>query len=266
MEKFPGAAVVLLAVVLLYSAAAGAQAKTVRISTEDYRPYTSQDLEHYGIDARIVTEAFRLSGYVVDYLFLPGARSYDMAKEGRTDATLPWAMRAERRKDFFYSDPVLAVDHEHFFFRRGYAIDWDPHKQNYDDVKGAQVGAIISYNYGEKFQQAERDGVINVMRLRTLKSAFAMLLKDRLDLVISKRRVGRHVLRDNFSDLEIDSLDSRPENLRQSSYDFLLISKKSPHAKAILDGFNQGLAKMRANGTYKRFMDEFEAGLLARSL
>lgn len=45
-----------------------------------------------------------------------------------------------------------------------------------------------------------------------------------------------------------------------------MISKKSPHAKAIQDGFNQGLAKMRANGTYKRFMDEFEAGLLARSL
>jgi ABC-type amino acid transport substrate-binding protein len=144
-------------------------------------------------------------------------------------------------------------------------IDWDPNKQNYDDVKGAQVGAIISYNCGEEFQRAEKDGVIHVMRPRTLKSAFAMLLRDRLDLVVSKRRVGRHVLWDNFSDLEIDSLDSRPENLRQASHDFLLISKKPPNAEVILDAINRGLAKMRVNGAYKRFMDEFEAGLLARS-
>lgn len=103
------------------------------------------------------------------------------------------------------------------------------------------------------------------MRPRTFKSAFAMLLRDRLDLVVSKRRVGRYVLWDNFSHLEIDSLDSRLENLRQASHDFLLISKKSPNAEAILDAFNRGLAKMRVNGAYERFMDEFEAGLLARS-
>ena len=46
---------------------------------------------------------------------------------------------------------------------------------------------------------------------------------------------------------------------------YLLISKKSPNAEAILDAFNRGLAKMRVNGAYERFMDEFEAGLLARS-
>jgi len=53
--------------------------------------------------------------------------------------------------------------------------------------------------------------------------------------------------------------------LWQASYDFLLISKIPPNAEAILDAFNRGLAKMRVNGAYKRLMDEFEAGLLARS-
>ena len=264
MGNFCRSLAILLSVIL-WAQVAGAQVTTVRISTEDYRPYTSPDLEHYGIDACIVREAFRLSGINVDYLFLPGARSFAMAKTGQTDATLPWALRETRRKDFFYSDPVLKVDHEHFFYRKGFKFDWDPKQPDYANLKGAQVGAIISYNYGKVFQQAEKSGVIEVMRLRTLEPAFTMLLNDRLDVVISKRRVGRHFLRDGFSKKYIALLDSRPENLRADSYDYLLISKKSPHAAFILNAFNHGLAEMRRNGTYDRFMSEFETGLLKQS-
>lgn len=109
-----------LAFLILESTAvyAGDDINVVRNATEEYPPYTSEKLKHYGIDSHIVSEAFRIEGIDVEYQFFSGARSYAMAKEGSVDGTLPWALRAERKQFFWYSDPVIQVDHEQFYYLR----------------------------------------------------------------------------------------------------------------------------------------------------
>ena len=177
------------------------------------------------------------------------------------DATLPWAKRAGREVDFFYSDPVIDVDNEHLFFRKENALVWDPQAPDYRNLRGQRFGAISSYNYGNLFQEAESDGVVSVSRVSELRQAFSMLLKNRIDVVISKERVARHVLNTFFSKDEIAAFDSLPEQVKPVSFDYLLISKKSLFGVDFLRAVNRGLKVLMDSGRYKQFLVDFDEGL-----
>jgi polar amino acid transport system substrate-binding protein len=246
---------------LLLQASGGQAQDTIRIATEEYPPYTSEVLNHFGIDAHIVSEAFKTQGIAVEYSFFPGARSYKLARTGQYDATLPWAKRAGREADFYYSDPVINVDDEHLFFRKEMALDWNPQVPDYRILRGKRFGAIISYNYGELFQEAESSGVVSVSRVSELKQAFSMLLLKRVDVVISKERVARHILNTSFSKEEIAAFTSLPEQVRPASFDYLLVSKKSLHGVEFLRAINRGLKILRDNGKYEQFLADFERGV-----
>ena len=246
---------------LLLQISRGQAQSTIRIATEEYPPYTSQNLNHFGIDAHIVSEAYKTQGISVEYHFFPGARSYKLAQIGTYDATLPWAKRAGREVDFFYSDPVIDVDSEHLFFRKESPLDWDTQAPDYRNLQGRRFGAISSYNYGDLFQQAESNGVVSVSRVSELKQAFSMLLVERVDVVISKERVARHVLNSFFSKNEIAEIASLPEQVKPMSFDYLLISKKGAHGVAYLQAVNRGLKILRNSGKYEQFLADFNEGL-----
>ena len=232
----------------------------VQIATEEYAPFTSENLKGYGVFNHIVSEAFRLEGIEVEYQFFPAARSFSLAKDGKFDGTTPWAKRKDREIDFFYSDPILDVGGESFFYRKNYKFNWDPATQDYSHLKDVDVGAIISYDYGSKFQEAERQRIFHVDRISSLKNLFSMLLFGRIDVVISKLWVAKHVLQVNFSSEQIAQIASRPENNEPPSYDYVLLSKKRPAAQYLLKSLNNGLKKLRANGNYDAFLKAFENG------
>jgi polar amino acid transport system substrate-binding protein len=122
---------------------AGQEPTSISIATEEYPPYTSESLKDFGIDAAIVSAAFNLEGIDIHYKFLPGARSYSEARVGMLDATLPWARREGREVDFYYSDPIIEIEVEHFFFRKAEPIDWDSGNPDMGQLAGLKVGAII---------------------------------------------------------------------------------------------------------------------------
>lgn len=247
--------------------ATSAQApKTIDISTEEYPPYTSFHLNHFGIDSHIVSEAFRLEGIDTKYHFFPGARSFDMAKRGEVDARLPWAKRPGREKDFFYSEPVIKVDIEQLFFRQGFRHDWDPMRRDYRDLAGLRIAAIISYNYGEKFQSAEASKLVHVERVRDLKIAFLMLLNNRVDMVISKERVADHALQSNFQSSQISQIQRIAEHEDTNQYDYLLFSRRSPNAKFFLEAYNRGLKKLKEGGLYDKFLADLKAGKYIKAI
>jgi polar amino acid transport system substrate-binding protein len=257
---------ILLSIILLFITLIASRADdiskpdVIHIATEEYAPFTSENLKRYGIFNHIVSEAFRLEGIEVEYQFFPGARSFHLAKDGALDGTTPWAKRKGREIDFFYSDPILDVGGEYFFYRKNYKFNWNPATQDYSHLKGVNVGAIASYDYGSKFKEAERQEVFRVYRVSSLKRLFVMLLNGRIDVVISKEWVARHALQVNFSSEQIAQIASRPENNEPPSYDYVLLSKKRPAAQYLLKSLNKGLKKLRASGKYDAFLKAFENG------
>lgn len=236
-----------------------------QMATEEYPPFISEKFKHYGILNHIVTEAFRLEGVEVEYTFFPPARSFKMAETGKWDGTVPWAERADRENNFLYSDPILNVGREFFFFKKNFTLNWDPKIQNYDTLKGRRIGAIISYDYGDKFRIAEKKGVFTTTRVSSLSQLFSMLFAGRIDLIISKVWVAQYVLQSNFSSDQNKQIMSLAENEEPPSYDYVLISKKSPNAKFYLNAVNNGLKKLKESGKYDMFIKAFKNGDYLRS-
>ncbi len=227
----------------------------INIATEDFPPHTSEKLEGFGIDCQIVTEAFKLEGIDVEYSFHPGARSYAMAKAGDIDGALPWVWRKEREEDFYFPEPVLAAGMDSFFHLKTYDLDWDPDDPDYNKVKGVLFGAIIGYNYGEDFTQAEESGLIKVHRVSTIKQNFQKLLTGRISIFISGDIVGYYELKNSiFSSREIEKVTHVFENNRPTENFYLILSKKRNNGQFFLDAFNRGLKKLKTSGRYDEIM------------
>ena len=61
-------------------------------------------------------------------------------------------------------EPVIESDREVFFYLGEKDFNWDPENQNYELLKGKNIGAINGANYGPKFMKAEKDKIVNVER------------------------------------------------------------------------------------------------------
>lgn len=233
---------------------------TFMMATEEYPPFTSSELKHYGVINHIVSEAFKLEGIEVKYHFYPAARSFKMAQKGQLDGTVPWAERADRHVDFFYSDPIMDLGHETFFYKQELQARWDPSRQNYASLKGLRIGAINAYDYGEKFQAAESQGVIQVVRQSTIKQLFAMLISGHVDMIISKKWVALYALQSEFSPDDQALIGSIPENTHPPDFDYILFPKTLPASQRYLQAFNRGLSKLKQDGKIESFMDAFKRG------
>ncbi|MDM8531100.1 transporter substrate-binding domain-containing protein [Anaerolineales bacterium HSG25] len=234
-----------------------AEGEVIRIATEEYPPYTSENMKHYGIASHIVTEAFALEGITVEYEFFPGSRSYKLAEQGEMDGSLPWVYREEREKDFYFGEPVVAGGDDGFFHLKDFEFSWDMEHPDYNDLAGVQVGGIISYNYGELFQNAEESGVIEVNRIATIPQAFKMLLTGRIEVLMLEDKSGYYQLQSNFTSEEIESITHTREEESQIMYNYLLLSKKAEKGEYYLEKLNSGIKKLRDSGQY----DEFIAAL-----
>jgi polar amino acid transport system substrate-binding protein len=69
-----------------------------------------------------------------------------------------------------------------------------------------------------------------------------------------ERETGYALIRDNFSEVEAASVTHHPLVVRSDPH-HLLISKKSPGTKNLLDTFNQGLANIRNSGKLQLIID-----------
>ncbi len=233
---------------------------TVTVSIDEYKPFTSEYLTDNGVDCRITREAFKIMGVAVEFKYFPTARTYMMAEQGYVDATLPWAKRKGREKKFVYSDAIREADIEHFYYRKSNPIKWNSSQQDYSQLKGLRIGAVIGYNYGERFQDAEKKGVIVVERLPTLKNNFKKLFAGKIDIVISQKLVGDYNLNESFSSKDVELIASILQNSDVVEYDYLLFSKKSGNAQVYAQLFNEGLKKIKKSGLYTSIINGIYTG------
>ena len=75
---------------------------------------------------------------------------------------------------FFISDPLIMSGYV-LFHRKDDPFNW----QTIDDLRDLRIGAVIGYDYGVPFEQAERDKRLQVKRVNTDEQAFRLLLAGR---------------------------------------------------------------------------------------
>ncbi|AOE86868.1 substrate-binding periplasmic protein [Pseudomonas sp. TCU-HL1] len=238
--------VLLLAFYLLYHSLAAAE--EVRLTNGEWAPYLGAKLPHQGVASRIVEEAFALEGIQVRWEFYPWARSMHLAERGERTGTAVWLRSPERELRFYISEPVVESTY-YFFHRKGHPVDWN----QVTDLKGVRLGGALGYDYGADFQQAERDGTIQVTRLSGEEQALRMVLAGRLDAFPMDKVVAFALLNDRFSSAERARISFHPHPVRSDSL-HLMLSREVPGNAELIARFNRGLAQLQDSGKVAQYL------------
>jgi polar amino acid transport system substrate-binding protein len=241
MQWLPCVALILLSLVV--------QAEPVKLANGEWPPYQSQQLKHGGYISQFTKEAFAAAGYEVEYAYLPWKRGYEEAKAGIFDGSIIWSKNAERAKDFWFSDPIFELSTS--LFQR---IDMEYDIQSVDDLVGLELGGMIGYIYGT--EELENAGLIEIQRNTSTQANFKKLMLGRLDIALESTDVGHELVQQMGIS---DRVKAHPTTINHRDY-YLIISKNSPRAQELLDAFNRGMDKLKAQGKLKAYREASARG------
>ncbi len=228
----------------------GHAGETIRLTNGEWPPYLSEHLEHRGVASRVVTEAFKEAGISVIYGFFIWKRSLDQSRAGRWDGSVVWRRTPEREKHFWFSDPVMS-ETTVFFHLNTRAFDW----KSMDDLKGIPIGTTIGYDYGDKFRAAEKDGMLLVEYTEKDELNFRKLLKRKIDLFPNDFLPGYATLCRNFSPSQIQRITHHSRPLKSGPL-HLILSKRLEGNQGIMERFNAGLARLKADGRHAKILEQ----------
>ncbi|MCH8498808.1 MAG: transporter substrate-binding domain-containing protein [Marinobacter sp.] len=235
---------------LLFVVASAHAGEQVRLTNGEWPPYLSEQLPHYGLASRIVTEAFQRAGIEVEYGFFPWSRSLFLAENGSWDGSVVWLRSPEREQRFHFSEPVITSGYV-WFHLADRAFDW----QTMDDLTGMVVGATLKYDYGAAFDEAEASGIISVQRVPRDELNFLKLLHGRIDVFPMDRIVGLDMLRRHHPPEVVARITYHDLPLRNDPL-HLIMSLDIPENADRIRRFNASLKAMREAGVIERFLQE----------
>lgn len=234
--------------------AIGISQQTVRITSGEWAPYCSENLEHYGLASRVITEAFARVGVNVEWSFLPWDQAMEKAQTGEMDGTAAWFRSPEREKIFYISEPVVMSGYV-FFHLKSTIFNWN----TMDDLKKYKIGATEGFDYGIAFQEAEKQGIIQVERLAKDELNFDSLLNGKIDIFPNDIDVGMSQMYQRYPYYTYVKVTTHPKRLREDPL-YLLLSKSNKENQKLLKLFNKGLKKLKESGDYDRYAQELRHG------
>ncbi|MBH3444188.1 transporter substrate-binding domain-containing protein [Pseudomonas moraviensis] len=186
----------LLSVILLTCLSVAARGEKLRIVTEPWAPYVyEQGGKNLGLDYETTAIVFQRLGIEVEWQFLPWKRCLSMLETGQADGALDIFHSAERDATLLYpSEPLSDVEFVMFYANER------PHPFNtLEQLKGLTIGTSPGYLYSPDFSQSD---LFVREPAPTHEANFGKLVRGRIDLLITDRRVGQHLLDElNIRDL-----------------------------------------------------------------
>jgi len=234
----------------------------VQLAIDDWKPYLSKDADFYGPVARIVKEAFAVEGVETEFVFRPWKRSLEESRSGKWHGSPTWYKTTEREKDFYYSaQPIMQVAMV-LFHRKSYVFAWD----TIDDLKGHRIEATVGFDYGKEFQDAEKNGLLNITRSNVPAEMMRRLYKGHVDLVLMDINVGHEAIREHCTPEEAAQLTYYMQPVKSDS-GYLLLSKKAEGAAGLMELFDRGMVRLREGGQIDQYWEEaMVAGYKTRHL
>ena len=242
--------IIIIAMCLLFSSVNGttAQEKTVNIVSLSWPPYYDQYLPDYGLSGKIIAAAYASQGWKVNFFVRAWVNSLEKVKKGEFDAVANAYFTDERAQIYHYSEPFLECPIV-FFKRKDQPITW----KNYEDLKPYRIGIVRGYANPDAFEKADfltkrvaRDPVLN----------FKKLLLKQVDLIVSEKFVGSHILLTKLPGHEKKLIEPITPPLDTNKL-YIIFSKKVSDIQPKIGAFNAGLEIIKSNGTFQRIVAEF---------
>lgn len=229
---------------LLLLLALQARAAPLRLVTGEFIPFTGERLADGGISTRIVRAAFSEAGFdEVDIRFQPWSRGYQLTLQSDFTATYPYAWNHQRASLFLYSAPIT-ID----------SLSWFSRADNNLALTGAWHALSVCIPQGWNTSHADKLITQYQMRLfqpRGIEQCLLMLDKKRVDLLPMNDRV----VFEASSKLFGTPYQFRPLlQHKQSDTFYLIISRRHPQGRELIEAFNHGLAALRSDGRYDKLL------------
>jgi polar amino acid transport system substrate-binding protein len=228
--------------------------ETVYLSNGEWPPYYGANLPHYGFDSHIVSEAFALVGLKVVYKFYPWGRALYMSQTGECDGGVGWGDSEEYRKDHYISETTSSYSFV-FFHRKDYPFEW----KTYGNLKGLRVGLTIAYDYPEELKIMETEGEIKVERVPRDEQNFRKLLAKRIDIFPNDITAGMSQMKQIFTPEETAEIVWHHTALKAGTLHLVLSKKKERNAR-LIKLFDEGLKRLKENGTYDAVLQAAQRG------
>lgn len=226
--------------------------EVVRLTTGEWSPYISEELEYKGLISQITTEAFALQDVEVQLFFFPWQRVFQLSKDGEYDGTIAYAKTVEREKYYHYSEPVYTGKYV-LFQLKAHPFKW----QKYEDLKDVHIAATRGFGgMGKEFLAAEEKKIIQVERLASDIQSFNMLLLGRVHAVASDLEVGYVLLNKNFPKKDVEYVTHNEHIIQNAKY-HLVMSKSLKKSAGLVKKFNTGLAQLKKSGRYDQIIKEY---------
>lgn len=223
--------------------------QTIRLANGFWAPYNGPDLPHEGCDSWVITEAFALEGFKVEYGFFPWARSYTLSATGQWDGTLSWDDTPEHRSQHYLSQKPTSLQEWVFFYRTDHPLIW----HTLDDLAGKTLGVTTGYVYSDAFKDIQKKNIIKFVESSSDEANFKMLMAGRIDAFPIERQVGRYIIKTIFTPEEQSLITESNRSFAQYR-SYLLLSKAVPRNTQMILLFNRGFEKLEASGRYLTIM------------
>ena len=237
---------------IVYSASAE---EIVTVSTLEYSPWTGKNLKDNGFVNHVITEAFQRKGYTVKYTYLPWQRAVIETKNGGFSALSYVYFSKDRGKEFYLSDPINEEKIVLFHLKSNPIKDW----KTLDDLKNYKFGATRGYTYTKEFWEAAESKRLKVDVTDSDTQNFKKLLVGRIDIFPSSLVNGYSILQKEFVVSKSDLISFHPKPLFKTT-GHLAFTRSRKKSEDLLRIFNQGLAELKKEGLYDKFMDDLLAG------
>lgn len=225
--------------------------KTIYFSTLEVPPYISEKLPYSGVILRIISDAYKSEGYTVKYEWLPPKRAEFYARKGLVDGFIGGQKTFEREKQFNFGDPAVHLDIV-FFHLKNFNFNWE----TVNDLKGLTVGSRIGVKgYGDDFWEAAHTEAFHIEYTKNTIHSIRQLLAGRIDVFPTQKYFGFAIINQFFTKEDAAKITYNKNPLNTGDY-YILFSKKGKHGQEIIDAFNSGLRKLKANGQYDKWLND----------
>ncbi|WP_420549670.1 substrate-binding periplasmic protein [Curvivirga sp.] len=224
-----------------------AKAETIRslsLVSVNWEPYYGDNLLNQGYIAELTKTAFEREGYKVKFTFLPWKRALKHAALGRYDGLLGAYLTEERTKNFVYSKPISEVQTVLLSLKKS-SIQFDELRQ----LSPYKIGVIRGASGGGVFDAAT---YLNKIPVDLPDQNIEKLINGRIDMIFSGKE---HIIRSlNHKLPNWDRLIKIHQPAVQENLIYNAISKMVTNPEKIINAFNRGFTKIKADGTFDEIL------------
>lgn len=222
-----------------------ARAEAVVIAgCDSYAPYSDAALPGDGFANDLTAQIMQHAGYEVSVTMQPWIRALEATEAGTFDI-LPSAWYTEERARALLFSAPIAMSRLVFVKPAGSPFEF----RSLEDLRGLTVGTVAGYTYEPAFLASplfQRPAVTDILlNLR-------MVAARHIDLTLDDELTLRFIIHSRAP--ELASLLTLTRNVLSEQPLFVSFSRKRPDAEQLLATFNAGLARMRADGSYRQLL------------